>query len=49
MMQAHSPGTVARINNHIKFALVQVFQHHPEADKVIILEDDLDLAPDFIP
>ncbi|KAG7178109.1 O-linked-mannose beta-1-2-N-acetylglucosaminyltransferase 1-like 5, partial [Homarus americanus] len=37
------------ISSHFKSILVEVFQRYPEADKAIILEDDLDLAPDFIP
>nr|XP_053634850.1 LOW QUALITY PROTEIN: protein O-linked-mannose beta-1,2-N-acetylglucosaminyltransferase 1-like [Cherax quadricarinatus] len=48
----HNPspkGSTTRINSHIKFVLTQVFQHYPRADKAIILEDDLDLSPDFIP
>nr|XP_045596269.1 protein O-linked-mannose beta-1,2-N-acetylglucosaminyltransferase 1-like [Procambarus clarkii] len=38
-----------RISSHVKFILMKVFKLYPEADKTIILEDDLDLAPDFIP
>ncbi|XP_050715410.1 protein O-linked-mannose beta-1,2-N-acetylglucosaminyltransferase 1-like isoform X1 [Eriocheir sinensis] len=43
------PGTSSRINEHVKFTLAKVFQEYPEADLAIILEDDLQLAPDFIP
>ncbi|XP_069946829.1 protein O-linked-mannose beta-1,2-N-acetylglucosaminyltransferase 1-like [Cherax quadricarinatus] len=39
----------ARINEHIKFALREVFKSYPTANLSIILEDDLQLAPDFIP
>ncbi|XP_042888585.1 protein O-linked-mannose beta-1,2-N-acetylglucosaminyltransferase 1-like [Penaeus japonicus] len=42
-------GTPARINSIVKFALSTVFERHPKADHAIILEDDLQLAPDFIP
>nr|XP_053634676.1 protein O-linked-mannose beta-1,2-N-acetylglucosaminyltransferase 1-like [Cherax quadricarinatus] len=48
----HNPspkGSSTRVNSHIKFVLQQVFQRYSQADKVIILEDDLELAPDFIP
>nr|XP_027230648.1 protein O-linked-mannose beta-1,2-N-acetylglucosaminyltransferase 1-like [Penaeus vannamei] len=46
----HAPtGTPARINSIVKFALRTVFERHPYADHAIILEDDLQLAPDFIP
>ncbi|XP_042888584.1 protein O-linked-mannose beta-1,2-N-acetylglucosaminyltransferase 1-like [Penaeus japonicus] len=41
-------GSIHRVNQHIKFSLETVFKMHPEADKAIILEDDLNLAPDFI-
>ncbi|XP_069950931.1 protein O-linked-mannose beta-1,2-N-acetylglucosaminyltransferase 1-like [Cherax quadricarinatus] len=42
------PGDMVRINEHIKFAIFQAFNFFPSADKIIILEDDLILAPDFI-
>ncbi|XP_042222329.1 protein O-linked-mannose beta-1,2-N-acetylglucosaminyltransferase 1-like [Homarus americanus] len=42
-------GSSARVNEHIKFAVREVFEGHPTANLAIILEDDLDLAPDFIP
>ncbi|XP_069946828.1 protein O-linked-mannose beta-1,2-N-acetylglucosaminyltransferase 1-like [Cherax quadricarinatus] len=42
-------GSTNRISFHVKFILTKVFQLYPGADKAIILEDDLDLAPDFIP
>lgn len=41
-------GSNVRINEHIKFSLLHAFEHFPVADKVIVLEDDLILAPDFI-
>ncbi|XP_053630908.2 protein O-linked-mannose beta-1,2-N-acetylglucosaminyltransferase 1-like [Cherax quadricarinatus] len=42
-------GSTNRISYHVKFVLSKVFEMYPEADKAIILEDDLDLSPDFIP
>nr|XP_045604574.1 protein O-linked-mannose beta-1,2-N-acetylglucosaminyltransferase 1-like isoform X2 [Procambarus clarkii] len=42
------PGDKVRINEHIKFAIFQAFDFFPSADKIIVLEDDLILAPDFI-
>ncbi|KAG7178112.1 O-linked-mannose beta-1-2-N-acetylglucosaminyltransferase 1-like 7, partial [Homarus americanus] len=42
-------GSTRRINSHMRFVLEETFEKHIEVDKVIILEDDLDLAPDFIP
>ncbi|XP_045127503.1 protein O-linked-mannose beta-1,2-N-acetylglucosaminyltransferase 1-like isoform X2 [Portunus trituberculatus] len=42
------PGSNIRINEHIKFSIFQAFKHFSSADKVIVLEDDLILAPDFI-
>ncbi|XP_076031811.1 protein O-linked-mannose beta-1,2-N-acetylglucosaminyltransferase 1-like [Oratosquilla oratoria] len=41
-------GSAHRINEHIKFSILQAMQRFPHADKVIVLEDDLILAPDFI-
>ncbi|XP_069978504.1 protein O-linked-mannose beta-1,2-N-acetylglucosaminyltransferase 1-like [Penaeus vannamei] len=41
-------GSIHRVNQHIKFSLDKVFKMYPESDKAIILEDDLNLAPDFI-
>ncbi|XP_071518844.1 protein O-linked-mannose beta-1,2-N-acetylglucosaminyltransferase 1-like [Panulirus ornatus] len=52
VVEHHNPaplGSSSRINYHMKFVLQKVFQLYPQADKAIILEDDLDLAPDFIP
>nr|XP_027230650.1 protein O-linked-mannose beta-1,2-N-acetylglucosaminyltransferase 1-like [Penaeus vannamei] len=43
------PSSMSRVNAHIKFTLERVFEEYSKADKAIILEDDLDLAPDFIP
>ena len=43
-----SLGTIGRINNHVKFSLIQGFLFFPNADKVIILEDDLIISNDFI-
>lgn len=37
-----------KIASHYKFALNQAFSHFPEADSVIILEDDIEVAPDFL-
>nr|XP_045596190.1 protein O-linked-mannose beta-1,2-N-acetylglucosaminyltransferase 1-like [Procambarus clarkii] len=42
-------GSTNRISYHVRFVLTKVFELYPEADKAIILEDDLDLSPDFIP
>ncbi|CAL4089591.1 unnamed protein product, partial [Meganyctiphanes norvegica] len=44
--QGDAPGSP--VNQHIAFTLEHVFQQFPEVDKAIILEDDLQLAPDFI-
>ncbi|XP_045116725.1 protein O-linked-mannose beta-1,2-N-acetylglucosaminyltransferase 1-like isoform X2 [Portunus trituberculatus] len=44
-----TPGSPVRINEHIRHVVTQAFRRHPKADKIIVLEDDLDLAPDFIP
>ncbi|KAK7084462.1 hypothetical protein SK128_023057 [Halocaridina rubra] len=41
-------GTLARISEHIKFSIYQAFKLHPKANKIIILEDDLMVSPDFI-
>ncbi|KAK4308555.1 hypothetical protein Pmani_019760 [Petrolisthes manimaculis] len=41
-------GTNSRINIHIRFTLITVFKMFPEVDKIIVLEDDLELSPDFI-
>ncbi|XP_047468750.1 protein O-linked-mannose beta-1,2-N-acetylglucosaminyltransferase 1-like [Penaeus chinensis] len=41
-------GSIHRVNQHIKFSLDKVFKMYPESDKAIILEDDLNIAPDFI-
>ncbi|CAL4079816.1 unnamed protein product, partial [Meganyctiphanes norvegica] len=41
-------GTNVRINEHIKFSILHGFLHFKDADKIIILEDDLVLSPDFI-
>nr|XP_045596189.1 protein O-linked-mannose beta-1,2-N-acetylglucosaminyltransferase 1-like [Procambarus clarkii] len=52
LVQHHNPvtrGSTSRINSHMKFVLTKVFEMHLQVDKAIILEDDLDLAPDFIP
>ncbi|XP_064101826.1 protein O-linked-mannose beta-1,2-N-acetylglucosaminyltransferase 1-like [Macrobrachium nipponense] len=43
-----SVGSTQRINNHVKFSLEQIFERNPEVNLAIILEDDLELAPDFI-
>lgn len=46
---AHRPQGVAsnRTNANVRFALYTVFSHFPQADKAIVLEDDLILSPDF--
>ncbi|XP_071542894.1 protein O-linked-mannose beta-1,2-N-acetylglucosaminyltransferase 1-like [Panulirus ornatus] len=52
VVEHHNPaplGSSARINEHIKFSLMKVFEVYPEANLAIILEDDLQLAPDIIP
>jgi len=36
-----------KIARHYKFALTTVFAHEKKFDSVIIVEDDLDIAPDF--
>lgn len=41
-------GSNIRINEHIKFSVFHAFKYFPDADKIIVLEDDLILAPDFI-
>lgn len=37
-----------KISSHYKFAINQAFQHFPSADSIIILEDDIEIAPDFL-
>ncbi|XP_069187638.1 protein O-linked-mannose beta-1,2-N-acetylglucosaminyltransferase 1-like [Procambarus clarkii] len=52
LVQHHNPaskGSPDRVNCHMKYVLAEVFQRYPQVDKAIILEDDLQLAPDFIP
>ncbi|XP_069187637.1 uncharacterized protein [Procambarus clarkii] len=52
LVQHHNPaymGSSDRVNCHMKYVLAKVFQRYPQVDKAIILEDDLQLAPDFIP
>ncbi|CAL4134766.1 unnamed protein product, partial [Meganyctiphanes norvegica] len=41
-------GSKHRVNQHIKFSLKGILQLYSDVDKVIILEDDLVLASDFI-
>ncbi|XP_042871588.1 protein O-linked-mannose beta-1,2-N-acetylglucosaminyltransferase 1-like [Penaeus japonicus] len=41
-------GTATLLNMHFRFSVHNVFNFFPEADKAIILEDDLLLAPDFL-
>ena len=43
-----SKDTRTRINEHIKFSIIQAFEFFPKLDKIIFLEDDLILSPDFI-
>nr|XP_027222653.1 protein O-linked-mannose beta-1,2-N-acetylglucosaminyltransferase 1-like [Penaeus vannamei] len=43
-----SVGAKIRINEHIKFSIYHAFRSFPKADKIIVLEDDLILSPDFI-
>ena len=40
--------THTRINENVKFALIQAFIKYPKVDKVIVLEDDLLVSPDII-
>nr|XP_045596268.1 protein O-linked-mannose beta-1,2-N-acetylglucosaminyltransferase 1-like [Procambarus clarkii] len=52
LVQHHNPASIRssdRVNCHMKYVLAKVFQRYPQVDKAIILEDDLQLAPDFIP
>ncbi|KAK3868636.1 hypothetical protein Pcinc_025989 [Petrolisthes cinctipes] len=46
---AHRPQGLDsnRTNTNVRFALYTVFSHFPQADKAIVLEDDLILSPDF--
>lgn len=37
----------ARISQHFKSSLGGIFTLFPDADKAIILEEDLDVSPDF--
>ncbi|XP_060562976.1 protein O-linked-mannose beta-1,2-N-acetylglucosaminyltransferase 1-like isoform X2 [Ruditapes philippinarum] len=37
----------ARISQHYKASLTATFNFHPDAEYVIILEEDLDVSPDF--
>lgn len=41
-------GSNFRINEHIKFSVFHAFKYFSDVDKIIVLEDDLILAPDFI-
>ncbi|XP_066950348.1 protein O-linked-mannose beta-1,2-N-acetylglucosaminyltransferase 1-like [Macrobrachium rosenbergii] len=42
-------GSTQRINSQVKFSLEQIFRRSPpKVNLAIILEDDLELAPDFI-
>ena len=41
-------GTLYRVNAHIKWSIMGVFNWAPNASYAIILEDDLDLSPDFM-
>ncbi|XP_063604100.1 protein O-linked-mannose beta-1,2-N-acetylglucosaminyltransferase 1-like [Penaeus indicus] len=43
-----SVGAKIRINEHIKFSIFHAFRRFPKAEKIIVLEDDLILSPDFI-
>lgn len=45
----HKPlGTKnARISQHYKASLTALFQDHPQARHAILVEEDLDVAPDF--
>ncbi|XP_071518841.1 protein O-linked-mannose beta-1,2-N-acetylglucosaminyltransferase 1-like [Panulirus ornatus] len=52
VVEHHNPaplGRTSRISSHVKSVLSRVFEQYLEADKAIILEDDLDLSVDFIP
>ena len=37
----------ARITQHYKASLVHLFETNPKADYGIVIEEDLDIAPDF--
>jgi len=41
-------GSRSRINRSIKFALRSAFNVFKDADKVVILEDDLLVSPDIV-
>jgi hypothetical protein len=38
----------ARISQHYKAALAATFARHPHAQFAIVLEEDLDVSPDFL-
>eukprot|EP00971_Amphidinium_carterae_P143606 2845171-Amphidinium_carterae.1 len=44
--QAHYPSLYHRLASHYKFALGKVFDEESQ-EQVVILEDDLEVAPDF--
>lgn len=37
----------ARISQHYKASLTALFKQHPEAGHAILVEEDLDVSPDF--
>ena len=41
-------GTSTPLNAHFKFSIHTAFSKYLEVDKIIILEDDLVVSPDFI-
>ncbi|XP_050718967.1 protein O-linked-mannose beta-1,2-N-acetylglucosaminyltransferase 1-like [Eriocheir sinensis] len=41
-------GSTTLLNMHFRFSVHNVFNFFPEADKAVILEDDLLLSPDFL-
>ncbi|KAK7028027.1 hypothetical protein SK128_014100 [Halocaridina rubra] len=41
-------GSNKRVNYHVRYSMLKVFHMFPHVDKAIMLEDDLELAPDFI-
>ncbi|XP_070000408.1 protein O-linked-mannose beta-1,2-N-acetylglucosaminyltransferase 1, partial [Penaeus vannamei] len=47
MTRRSFPGAGARISAHFRFALHTLFEEFPRANKAIIVEEDLLLAPDF--
>ena len=45
--ESSETNAVKRITALYKFAMTSAFNKFPKADKIIVLEDDLQVSPDF--